>query len=209
MGPALWVIVSSFAFDELEANGHGVSFADPTNSIVHHRMADAYVDDVTGFFNLFFESLRGDKVSVKKLAAGMEADAEAWNTQLDITGGALEHSKCFWYLMYQTWSKTNQQRLLSKTELEAAGAVINVSVAGTERTEKIDLKDCSEPHKTLGAWKTIDGSQQGQIDVLREKSEKFGKAIVTTPLSLHEARMAHERLLIPSLEFPLASASLT
>ena len=59
MAPALWIVVSSFAFDELEENGHGVSFADPTNTILHRRVADAYVDDVTGFFNLFFESISG------------------------------------------------------------------------------------------------------------------------------------------------------
>ena len=97
-------------------------------------MADAYVDDVTGFFNLFFESIQGDEVRVDRLAKGMEADAEAWNVQLDITGGALEHSKCFWYLMYQTWSKTNQQRLLSKSELEEQGAAIDVSVSGTRNS---------------------------------------------------------------------------
>ena len=209
MGPALWIVVSSFAFDELEANGHGVSFADPENKLFHRRMADAYVDDVTGFFNLFYESIRGDSVSVAKLAAGMEKDAEAWNTQLDISGGALEHSKCFWYLLYQTWSKTNQKRFLSKKELIEKGAAVSVSVAGTDRKENIKLKDCSESHKTLGAWKTMDGTQSGQIKVLREKSEKFGRAIAETPLTFFEARMAHERLLIPSLEFPLASATLS
>ena len=172
-------------------------------------MADAYVDDVTGFFNMFYESVRGDEISVAQLAAGMEKDAEAWNTQLDISGGALEHSKCFWYLLYQAWTKTNRKHLLSKADLSEAGAYVSVSVAGTDRKEEIELKDCSEPHRTLGAWKTIDGSQQAQIKVLREKSEKFGRAIECTPLSFYEARMAHERLLIPSLEFPLASATLS
>ena len=209
MGPALWIVVSSYAFDELEETGEGVSFADPTNSILHHRVADAYVDDVTGFFNLFFESIRGDSISVERMAKGMEADAEAWNTQLDITGGALEHSKCFWYLLFQTWSEHNRRRYLTKSELEEKGASISVSVAGTDKFEPIELKDCSVPHKTLGAWKTIDGSQQGQITALREKSEKFGKAIEGAPLTMHEARMAEERLLIPSLEFALASATLS
>ena len=82
-------------------------------------------------------------------------------------------------------------------------------MAGTKTKEKIELKDCSEPHRTLGAWKSIDGSKRGQISVLREKSETFGKAIEKTPLTFHEARMAHERLFIPSLEFPLASATLS
>ena len=64
MGPALWLIVSSFALDELERDAHGVDFADPTCTIFHHRVADAYVDDVTGFFNLFFESLRAMRLAL-------------------------------------------------------------------------------------------------------------------------------------------------
>ena len=45
--------------------------------------------------------------------------------------------------------------------------------------------------------------------MLRKKSEKFARDIDAAPLSMHEARMAEERLLIPSLEFALSSATLT
>ena len=146
---------------------------------------------------------------MEQLARGMEADAEAWNTQLDITGGALEHTKCFWYLLYQSWTEHNKRVYLSKKDLISKGAAISVSVAGTEKKENIVLKDPSDPHRTLGAWKTIDGSQRGQIEVLRKKSEKFARDIENAPLTMHEARMAEERLLISSLEFALASAKLS
>ena len=209
MGPALWLIVSSFAFEQLEQDAHGVDFCDPTFSIFHHRVADAYVDDVTGFFNLFYESIRDNNISVSSLSQGMERDAELWNKHLHISGGALEYQKCFWYLMYQTWNKRNRQSLASKEFLVQNGAEIEVSVAGTDQKEKIELKDCSECHKTLGTWKQIDGSNKGQIEKLRLKSKEFGEKITNANLSMIESRMAAEMMLVKSLDFPLASSSLT
>ena len=139
----------------------------------------------------------------------MERDAELWNTYLHISGGALEHQKCFWYLMNQEWNENNRKYLSSKEKLEEAGAVVHVSVTGSDRKEKIQLKDCSESHKTLGAWKNIDGSCKAQLEKIREKSEIFGANIAKASLTMLESRMAADRMLIPSLEFALATASLT
>ena len=86
MGPALWLVVSTFAFDRLEERGLGVSFVDPARVYSHRRVADGYVDDVTGFYNNFLESLDHNSVSILDMAKGMRHDAEAWNEQLHISG---------------------------------------------------------------------------------------------------------------------------
>ena len=107
------------------------------------------------------------------MAAGMQSDAEAWNEQLYITGGALEHSKCFWYLLFLVWSETNQLSYADASQLGSAGAHVTVSVPKTDEKHRINLKNPGEAHKTLGCWKAIDGSTDVQCSKLRQKSIDF------------------------------------
>ena len=63
--PAIWLFVSNFLFHILEKSATGASFFDPSEKRQHHRAADGYVDDVTGFTNLFHEEMMGpDSYSV-------------------------------------------------------------------------------------------------------------------------------------------------
>ena len=70
---------------------------------------------------------------MKDMALGMQFDAETGNEKLHISGGALEHRKCFSYLLFLLWDAANRQRYASVEELLAGGASVKVSIVGTER----------------------------------------------------------------------------
>ena len=46
---------------------------------------------------------------------------------------------------------------------------IQVQVGKADNKQTIQLKDVSEGHRTLGAWKTVDGNSTEQQKMSREK----------------------------------------
>lgn len=207
--PALWLIISSFLFERMDILARGVSFRCPTGTLSHSRKLDGYVDDVSAFFNLFDQSISGEIPKPAILAKGMKGDAAAWANQLFISGGALELSKCFWYLLYPVVGKDNHPSWASVHDLHQQSAEIELVCPMTAKRQCIELKDVGEGHKTLGAHKCINGNQTLQIEVLREKSTTFAAAMRTIFLTREEATTAAEHILAPKLGYPLSTSALT
>ena len=152
--PAIWLFVSNLLFHILEKHAQGVKFFNPAGTRHHSRAADGYVDDVTGFTNLFERQMKGESVTVAELARATESDANLWNSLLTFSGGALELSKCFWYAIVPTGVGT----LMTKEDLTAHGGNINIdSVPPVEVT----LRAPTESHKTLGCHKVPDRQPRG------------------------------------------------
>jgi hypothetical protein len=76
----------------------GISFCDPQRQVTTTRTKDGFVDDVTALANQFLASLRTNHHRIEQIAIELEAMAQQWEQLLHSTGGALELSKCFYYL---------------------------------------------------------------------------------------------------------------
>ena len=77
-------------------DGERVTFLQSHRNRHHRRIADGYVDDVTGFTNLF-ERNGWREITPARLAEVTQNDANFWHSLLNFSGGALELEKCFWY----------------------------------------------------------------------------------------------------------------
>ena len=152
--PALWLFVSNFLFHILDKKANGATFFNPHDTLHHRRAADGYVDDVTGFTNLFREEMCGTDITPARLAEAAQADANFWHSLLHFSGGALELDKCFWYAMIPN----GKGGFCSKEEVETGGGTITVN---TNPPSKIELRDLSDSHKTLGCQKCPLGTQKG------------------------------------------------
>ena len=200
--PAIWLFVSNFLFHILEKSATGVSFFDPLAKRHHHRAADGYVDDVTGFTNLFQEEMMGQVITPSRLAEAVQADANLWHSLLHFSGGALELQKCFWYALIPDGTGG----YLSATQVEAQNGSITVD---TRPPSKIELRDPSLPYKTLGCQKCPLGTQTAQTLAIREKASLYARQLRNASLSRLEGRMACEAIILPSLAYPLATAYLS
>ena len=78
------------------------------------------------------------------------------------------------------------------SDFKSQDAEVHVSVDGTDRKANIELKDISEGHRTLGAWKCLNGSQEKQIEISRAKFETFGTNIAASTVDKVEGLMAAE-----------------
>jgi endonuclease/exonuclease/phosphatase family metal-dependent hydrolase len=118
IGPALWVLVSCLMFATMESLCHGAEFCNPSQTESHQRTGDGFVDDVANVFNCGLATmLSDDTITPEDISAGMQFEAQTWERLLWATGGALELSKCFYYILFYDFRKNGTPFLLAPNEM--------------------------------------------------------------------------------------------
>jgi hypothetical protein len=78
----------------------------------------------------------------------------AWKELLEASGGNLELTKCFYYIL--TWRFDNKGNAIPTTISEQRMATSQISVPDNQGEEiYITQKEITEAHKTLGCYKCI------------------------------------------------------
>ena len=144
----IWAIVSAIILEIMKQEKRGVQFTNPTLERTIQRVMDAFVDDTTAWLNNFLKSLQQNKTEkLEELATTLQDTAQAWEQLLYSTGGALELSKCFYYIIAWKWNKEGRARLATPDDIAPR---ISVTSSKTGNSVEIEMKDCREAHKTLG-----------------------------------------------------------
>ena len=100
--PAVWLSISTVLLTSLSKLSHrGMVFQDPSSRISTERFSDAYVDNNQNGLN---DAGLLEQWSLPQLATNLQNMSQAWEQPLFCSGGALELSKCFYYLVYWKWS---------------------------------------------------------------------------------------------------------
>jgi hypothetical protein len=114
-----------------------------------------------------------------QLAQLLQTDAQHWEKLLFTSGGKLELTKCFFYLLYWKFNDDGMPTLTSKTEISHKCMLYQGNE--TEPTE-IEQKDCSEAHKTLGVMKAPNRSQAGEIKNSKRSAMRMRQPSLVTML---------------------------
>ena len=201
-GPSTWVFVSSLLLDCMEQLASGVHFTCPRRQLHHHRHNDAFVDDVTGYTNLFVAELKGCSQTNEVLAL-MQRDASIWNELLHISGGKLALHKCLYYIISWQWSNG------FATPQPATQIHPKIKLRDGISQQPINHFECNRAHRTLGQMKSPDGSQDAQLQLITNKSNKWFEAIKAANLSRAEAKGAYESIWFPSIAYGLGTSNLS
>ena len=201
-GPSTWVFVSSLLLDCMEQLASGVHFTCPRRQLHHHRHNDAFVDDVTGYTNLFVAELKGCSQTNEVLAL-MQRDASIWNELLHISGGKLALHKCLYYIISWQWSNG------FATPQPASQIHPKIKLRDGTSQQPINHFECNRAHRTLGQMKSPDGSQDAQLQLITNKSNKWFEAIKAANLSRAEAKAAYESIWFPSMAYGLGTSNLS
>lgn len=94
--PALWLLISSILMDCLANLGGGMSIKDVNNKSIR-QWIDGFVDDTSLFVNL--AKIGSDPNDIRSLQLHMQQDLITWMELLEASGGKLELSKCFYYIL--------------------------------------------------------------------------------------------------------------
>jgi hypothetical protein len=72
----------------------------------------------------------------------------------------------------------------------------------------VEQLDCKDSFRSLAIHKTISGDQTEQIQILKEKSDNFGKGLLTSAVNTFEAWTGYFTIWYPSINYPLATTFL-
>ena len=151
ISPGLWCAISSVLFDVYEQQACGVSFNSPDKTIAVKLYMIGFVDDTSGSTNDFLLPKPAPLTHYANLAIH---NTQWWNDTLQISGGALEDSKCSYHFMYYEFTRNSQPVLKGRT-FEP-----DISICFNDNATPTPLKQLSAytSHKTLGVYKNPDGN---------------------------------------------------
>jgi hypothetical protein len=208
--PAIWLLISCILMDIYKEKAHGMNIYDVIKeSPTICQYIEAFVDDASSFTNTEFENK-----CIKLLLKYMKEDGYLWTKLLEASGGKLELSKCFYYLLTWQWDRKGNAIPSDKSEqkkLQNAIYMHSTQQQETSLNNELDIKqkDINISHKTLGATKNITGNEQDQFIYLLEKSNKIGVRASNAQFNRRQATKTYYSCYIPAMKYSLAASNLT
>jgi hypothetical protein len=205
----------------LAALHQGAEFTDPTQKRKTSRPIDGFVDDTTGCTNRFtmelllFTTERHNPQKSYDLLVAMVDDAQKmaqrWERLLWSTGGKLELTKCFTYILHWVFDDTGKPTLATNDFLEKKLEIqpIKIQQSGTGEIDQLEQKECTEPHRTLGPIIAPDRKQKGESQRLTTKSRKHADDLRVARVAPKDANTYTHSIYLPSITYsaPITSFS--
>jgi hypothetical protein len=138
----------------------------------------------------------------------LKYDSSYWAGLLEATGGKLELTKCFYYLLTWKWDRTGNpipQEIIEQLDNETPITI----TTSTGITQPIQQRNITESHNTLGAYKSINSNEDDHFKYLLNKSNKYGAMVCTSQFNRRQAKTAYCMSYIPALAYSLASMNLS
>jgi hypothetical protein len=143
----LWLFIGSIVmtiYQDLAA-GMQITNADVTEKL--QEWIDGYVDDTSIFTNI---DETNEIPTAQSIAQQLQSDASIWERLLSATGGKLELTKCFYYILQWEFDNEGVPSHMSKQDLEDSGVKIQIQETRKDQPTEIKHFDCDEAHRTLG-----------------------------------------------------------
>jgi hypothetical protein len=131
---------------------------------------------------------------------------DMWEGGIRATGGALNPSKSYWYMIDFKWIP-QKLRWDYKNKEEVIGE-IKVRNPQNER-EILERLEVNDPRVTLGINVAPDGTWKGQVEYLLEKVNKWVSRLKSGHLNQIDTWYALTRTIMKTLEYPMVAISLT
>jgi hypothetical protein len=180
-GPSTWSVVSSKMFEVLHSKGCATTFNSPMTKSNIKTCGFAFVDDSD------IISASGHNNNPIHMLNRMQKAINCWQGVAKTTGGALEPTKSWWYLIHFSW-KNGNWRYETRCNMPED---INLSAEDKDnnRTNLCYLESL-EAQKMLGVFLSPDGNVNLQYQTMLNKTTQYGEMIRTGHIHKHEAWIA-------------------
>jgi hypothetical protein len=138
--------------------------------------------------------------------ANLQVLAQEWERLLFSTGGALNLSKCFWFILSWRW---NHHHAVCDTSETLPGALYMTSGKDTSSYTEIKRVELHESYRTLGVHISPNGSSAGALTVLTDITIGYNAHITASTINRAEAFASFAQHLLPKLRFQMPVLSLT
>ena len=202
--PAVWLTLSVVLLNSLrQLAPKGMLFYNPGQTISVERHSDAFVDDAQNGLNDIGEEQPWD---LQTLQSNLQQMSQTWERLPFSSGGALELSKCFYYLMHWHWENGLPQ--LTKLSSMNLPPIMLTSGSNTEKVP-FSQRDVGDAHKTLGVYMTPTGDESSQVKALLEKSCKLSNAVLSSNLSKLETQIAYRTIWYPAISYSMGTTTMS
>ena len=200
--PALWLLVSSILFDCYQEKASGMKLSDPTHQYNLQQWLEAIIDNTSIFTNV-------DKnETIETLVRTLEQDAQYWENLLSVSGGCLELSKCFYYVLAWTFTAKGDMVPLTPEEIEEVSSKVRLQEFGKTDHTTIESKPPHEAHKTLGVWNTMIGDDSAHIKTLVKCSANMAAIVGTSGMHPYQAEVAVRMIYTPAIGYSLPAVNI-
>jgi hypothetical protein len=195
--PSVWLIVSSILMNCMEEKSDGTLLRSPFTE--HEKILQritGFVDDVTHWY-----SLTDKNGNIEDMIEDLTIAAQWWEQLLNSSGGKLELSKCFYYLIYWEY---NDEGIPAMRHIRNDQYKVTIKDSETNETFTIDSKSCDLSHKTLGVMECPNGNYKDEYSRLMKKSQSFAQRISQNNISRREAHVLYRTTYIPSMRYSMS-----
>jgi hypothetical protein len=133
----------------MDVHCHGAEFCDPTGTTSHQCTGDGFLDGVANVFNFCLSDMLTNEYLPSGITTGMKSEAQVWEKLLWATGGTLNLSKCFYYVIAWDFHKNGTPILLNPSAMPDTH--IHLTQGDNPMPQLITHTNSSDAHRTLGA----------------------------------------------------------
>ena len=206
--PAIWLIYSVSMLEAFKRFTTGIAIPSPYEDIVLQLLAIFYVDDGMPGVN---DALQVEAATLGTLLQQAEECSQSWERLLFVSGGALELSKCFAYIVY--WDLSGgEHRLLDPSEIPNCepqedhylGPISLTYGSVSPERHRLVTESPWKGRRTLGVRIAPAGNWDDEARYRRQQSRELALLIAGSTMSTDTARMGYRSMVCPKLEYPLA-----
>jgi hypothetical protein len=165
---------------------------------------DSFVDDTTAWVNDFEPSLKDRQITpIQPIADDLQATAQQWEELLYGTGGALERSKCFYYLIHWTFDQHANPAL-------STSMMPPISILSSANGNSVPIKQLQhdKPHQTLGVLLSPDKSHKAELERLTNKAQEFARQTNSTTLPRSQAAKAYRCIWLGRIQYGITTSTM-
>ena len=193
-GPVVWAVLSSIIFKILRKKGYSDEFCSCLSKQLFELVGFAYVDDCD-----LIQS--GD--TPEEVKASMQNVMDEWADLMQVTGGALESKKSYWYLVDFEYARGKWRAIDPEIEEDTLTAK---TPEGRKELKRLSALIESE---MLGIWMSPAGNRKIQLEKLKERARNWAVEIKRCNLSQEDIMHALQTTILKALQYPLLPHSFT
>jgi hypothetical protein len=197
-GPQIWALISTVILNMLRTEGWGASFTSPIDRREIQFVGYSFVDDTD-----LIVANQGKWENATEVLQALQAAMEEWEGGLRATGGALEPSKTFYYLVDFLWDK-------GKWSYNTTPASTELQIRNLDgQMQPVEQVPVSEARRTLGVKLAPDGNNDAEFESLRQKAQVWASNVTAHQLSRKYAWQSLQTTITAQLSYPLPATTLS
>jgi hypothetical protein len=145
-GPASCSTMTSLLLEGMDRLGHGLTFSDPSQALQYTTTSNMFIDDASNCTNDFIAWLH-QQPAAADVVTMLEHDSQTWERLLWTSGGLLNLSKCFYYVVSWTFDSEGRASMPPASDIQPP---LTLSSGDDPRRSAVRHFNHDEAHDYLG-----------------------------------------------------------